>query len=66
MRTHLNDCILLPEKVRRRARRLREAARPLVKQSRQLCDIADVLVQEADVALSKSRKFKQRSLNERH
>lgn len=66
VRTHLYACTLLPQKVRRRAQALREAARALVKQSRQLCDISDVLVQEADVALSKSRKFKRRSLNERH
>ena len=66
VRGHLYDCTFLPQKVRRRAQGLREAARALVKQSRQLCDISDVLVQEADVALSKSRKFKRRSLNERH
>ena len=66
VRRHLYDCTLLPQKVRRRAQDLREAARALVKQSRQLCDISDVLVQEADVALSTSRKFKRRSLNERH
>jgi len=65
VRTHLYGCRLLPQRVRRRAQALREASRALVKQSRQLCDVAEVLVQEADVALFKRRKFKQRLLNDR-
>jgi len=65
VRTHLYGCTLLPHRVRRRAQALREASRALVKTSRQLCDIADVLVQEADVALFRRRKLKQHLVNDR-
>jgi hypothetical protein len=62
VRRHLYDCPSLPREVRRRAQAAREVARDLVKQSRQLCDAAEVLVGEADVALSKSRKLRARSV----
>src|SRR5713101_7956501 len=44
IRAHLYGCAMLPVEVRRRAQAAREAARSLVKQSRQLSDAADVLL----------------------
>jgi hypothetical protein len=48
IRAHLYGCAMLPGEVRYRAR---EAARSLVKQSRQLSDAADVRLREAEAAL---------------
>ena len=56
VRRHLYGCAFLPREVLRRARAAREAAGRLVERSRQLIEAAEVLVQEADVALAKSRK----------
>jgi hypothetical protein len=56
LRAHLNACTMLPEQVRRRAQEAREAARRLVKQSRQLTDRADVLTREAEVSLAALRE----------
>jgi len=51
IRAHLYGCAMLPVAVRRRAQAAREAARSLAKQSRQLSDAAEVLLQEAEGAL---------------
>jgi hypothetical protein len=56
MRAHLDRCTILPVEVRRRAEDARAAARWLVKRSAQLCDQADVLMREAEVAISDARK----------
>ena len=58
VRAHLYGCTFLPRAVRRRAHAAREAARRLTQHSHQLRDAAEVLVQEADTALAKSRKGK--------
>ncbi len=58
VRAHLYGCTFLPRAVRRRAHAAREAARRLAQHSHQLRDAAEVLVQEADTALAKSRKGK--------
>jgi len=47
---------MLPAEVRRRAQVLCEAARRLVKGSRQLHDQADILIREAEVAVEESRR----------
>jgi len=51
MRAHLDGCAMLRAEVRRRAQAAREAARTLLKCSRQLSDAADVLLREAEAAL---------------
>jgi hypothetical protein len=56
IRAHLYRCAVLPVEVRRRARAARAAAQRLVKQSAQLCDRADVLMREAEVAINDARK----------
>jgi hypothetical protein len=56
IRAHLYNCAFLPAEVRRRAHEVREAARSLVKRSRQLRDTADVLLAEAEAALEKLRQ----------
>jgi len=53
---------MLPAEVRRRAQALREAAQLLVKESRQLRDQADVLIQEAEAALEQNRRALLQSL----
>ena len=62
IRTHLYSCAMLPAEVRRRAQALREAAQLLVKESRQLCDTADVLIQEAGADLEKNQRALWQSL----
>src|SRR5215813_439486 len=62
VRSHLYSCAMLPAEVRRRAQALREAARYLVKESRQLRDQADVLIQEAEAALEQNRRALLQSL----
>jgi len=62
IRTHLYGCTMLPAEVLRRAQALREAAEFLVKESRQLCDKADVLIREAEAALEENRRALWRSL----
>jgi len=47
---------MLPAEVRRRAQALREAARHLVKESHQLRDKAEVLIQEAEAAVEENRR----------
>lgn len=47
LRGHLYACAMLPAEVRQRAREVRDVARRLVKDSRQLSDRADVLMREA-------------------
>jgi hypothetical protein len=56
VRTHLYTCAMLPAEVRRRAQAAREAAHRLVKESRQLADAADVLMQEAEAARNALRE----------
>ena len=56
VRTHLYGCVMLPAEVRRRAQVARETALRLVKESRQLADSADVLMQEAEAARNALRE----------
>ena len=58
MRGHLYSCAMLPEEVRRRAREARDAARKLIKQTRQT---ADGLMREAEVALAALRETMRRT-----
>ena len=51
VRSHLYSCAMLPATVRQRARDSRDAARRLVKQSRELGDRADVLMRELESTL---------------
>lgn len=62
VRAHLYGCAMLPAEVRHRAQALREAAQLLVKESRQLRDTAEVLIQEADAVLEANRRALWRSL----
>jgi hypothetical protein len=55
VRVHLYACAMLPAEVRQRAQAAREAARRLVKQSQQLRDNTDLLMQEAEAALQALR-----------
>jgi hypothetical protein len=55
IRTHLYDCAMLPEEVRRRAQIARDTARELVKRGLQLRESADMLIREADSALEALR-----------
>ena len=61
LRGHLYACTMLPEEVRRRAQEARDAARRLVKQSRQLSDCADVLMREAEAAVDALRETMRRA-----
>ena len=63
VRDHLYDCATLPEKIRRRAKAVREAARTLVKQSHQLRDKADVVMREAEAAVAALRETMHSSRN---
>jgi hypothetical protein len=62
VREHLYACAM--PTVRRKAQDTCEISRILVKQSRELCDAADVLVREVEAALGQIQKGKQRSRNE--
>ena len=55
IRAHLYSCARLPAEVRRRAAVARDAARSLVKRSRELDDAADVAMREAETALYELR-----------
>src|SRR5262245_12702583 len=55
LRSHLLECVLVPEDVRARAAETREASRRLVKEAGQLSDRADVLMREAEAALAALR-----------
>ena len=56
VRAHLFRCATLPWEIRLRTKAVREASRHLVKQSQELRDQSDVLIREAEVALSSSRR----------
>jgi len=56
VRAHLFGCTMLPSEVRLRARAVREAAQNLVKESLQLRDTSDVLIQEAEALLFERRR----------
>lgn len=56
IRAHLYTCSTLPAEVRRQSQVAREAARSLVKRERELGDRADVLMREAETALSALRE----------
>jgi hypothetical protein len=56
IRAHVYSCPMLPAAVRQRAQAVREAARHLVKQNHELVDKADVLIREAEAALSRPSK----------
>jgi hypothetical protein len=56
VRTDLYGCAVLPADVRQKAQALREAARLLVKESRQLRDKADVLFREAEALVEERRR----------
>ena len=60
VRAHLYGCAMLPAEVRLRAQAVREAAQHLVKQSQQLHDTSDRLMQEAEALLFE----RQRALRE--
>ena len=51
VRVHLYGCAMLPSEVRLRAKKVREAARQLVKRSKQAIDRSDVLIREAEALL---------------
>jgi hypothetical protein len=55
VRTHLYNCTMLPEEVRRGAREARETAQRLVKQNHQLGDSAELLMREAEAAIQALR-----------
>jgi hypothetical protein len=57
--------LLLPATIRRKAQQTREISAILVKQSRQLCDAADLIVREVEAALDTIQRDKRRSVNER-
>ena len=59
-RTHLYACTRLPAQIRERAAAAREAARSLVKKSRELSDQADVLLREAEAATAALRETMRR------
>ena len=61
MRGHIYSCAMVPEEVRRRAREARDAARKLVKQTHQLSDVADVLMREAEAAITALRETMRRT-----
>jgi len=52
---------MLPEELRRRAQAVREAAQSLTKESRELRDISDVLIREAEAALHALRETMRQS-----
>jgi len=56
VRAHLYGYAMMPVAVRQRAREAREAAQRLVKRSRKLGDVADVLMRELEVALRALRE----------
>ena len=56
IRAHLYTCSTLPAEVRRQTQVAREASRALVKRGRALRDRADVLMREAEAALSALRE----------
>ena len=59
LRGHLYACAMLPAEVRQRAREVRDVARRLVKDRRQLSDRADVLMREAEAAMAALRETMQ-------
>ena len=59
--THLYACARLPAQVRERAAAARDAARRLVKKSRELSDQADVLIREAEAATAALRETMRRA-----
>lgn len=56
VRTHLYGCAMLPVAVHQRAREARDVAQRLVKQSRELKDVADVLMRQLEASLRKLRE----------
>jgi hypothetical protein len=56
IRAHLYTCSTHPAEVRRQSQVAREAGRALVKRGRELADRADVLMREAEAALSALRE----------
>lgn len=61
VRVHLFNCPTLPASVRAKAQAVREVAKKLIKDSRQLCDNADVLMREAEAALASLREIMRRN-----
>ena len=57
VRSHIYDCTLVPEDVRRRAHVVREMALRLVKATHEVRDDEDVLVREAEAALHALRNM---------
>lgn len=64
VRDHLYTCRFSPAALRHNARETRETARRLVKQSRELRDRADVLMREAEAAVTEFRNEMQPSARE--
>lgn len=56
IRSHLYVCALVPSDVRTRAKAARETAQRLIKQAQQLADHADVLIAEAETAMTRLRE----------
>ena len=56
VRSHLYRCTTLPTEVRLAAQAVRETAQRLLKQSHQVMDRSDVLIQQAEVSLFESQK----------
>lgn len=52
VRAHLYGCAMLPAEVRDRAREAREAARKLIKRSQEITSRTDILMREAEAAVS--------------
>jgi hypothetical protein len=52
VRAHLYGCAMLPADVRQRAREAREAAQQLIKRSQEIASRADLLMREAEAAVS--------------
>jgi hypothetical protein len=57
------SCPLILPIIRLRAREAREAERRLVKESAQSCDLADVLMREAETALAALRQTMRRTVS---
>jgi hypothetical protein len=64
IRSHLYTCPMSPEAMRRKARETREISRRLVKQSDQLMSRADLLMREAEVAVTAFRDAMKASATE--
>jgi hypothetical protein len=65
VRGHLFRCTMLPSEIRLRAQELRHAAQRLVKESQQLGDRSDVLIQEAEATLFATQRALRDAMSQR-